>query len=164
MSTYPGFQLAELNIARAHYANDDPRFQDFLDLIEPVNAAAERMPGYVWRLTDDDGVGSMGVQAFDDPRLLVNLSVWEDIESLRDFVYNTVHTKVMARRKTWFDVMESQHLVLWWVKAGHEPSVEEAKARLDLFNREGPSPEAFSFQQAFDPHGAPLSPAHKARA
>ncbi len=164
MSTYPGFQLAELNIARAHFANDDPRFQDFIDLIEPVNAAAERMPGYVWRLTDDGGVGTMGVQAFDDPRLLVNLSVWEDIESLSDFVYNTVHTKVMARRKTWFEVMESQHLVLWWVQAGHEPSVEEAKARLDVFNRDGPSPDAFSFRKAFDPHGAGLSPPQKARA
>ena len=153
MSRHPGFQLAELNIARARYENDDPRFQDFMDLLVPVNQAAERMPGFVWRFIDEGGIGSVDVQAFEDPRLLANLSVWADIESLHDFVYNTVHAKVMTRRQEWFDLIESQHLVLWWVREGHRPTLDEAKTRLETFNREGPSPLAFSFRERFDPAG-----------
>lgn len=151
------YQLAELNIARARYDNDDPRFADFVNMIAPVNAAAERMPGYVWRLVDEDGVGSMAIQAFDDPRMLVNLSVWESLDHLRDFVFQTVHTKVMDRRAEWFDLMESQHLVLWWVPRGHRPSVEEAKARLDALDRKGPTSRAFTFKQAFDFDGQAIT-------
>lgn len=156
MSDTTGWQLAELNIAKARYENDDPRFKDFVDMIGPVNEMAERMPGYVWRLTDKGGVGTMDIQAFDDPRLLVNLSVWEDAESLEAFVNKTVHAKVMGRRKEWFGAMETHHMVLWWVKAGHRPDLTEAKARLDLLNTEGPGPGAFTFGTIHTPDGTRL--------
>lgn len=152
-----GYQLAELNIARARYEDDDPRFKDFVDMIEPVNQMAERMPGYVWRLVDEAGVGTMDIKAFDDPRLLVNLSVWEDLDSLLTFVNKTVHARVMNRRKEWFAAMESHHLVLWWVPAGHEPDLAEAKAKLDQLDREGPSAEAFTFGKFYAPDGEEIA-------
>lgn len=147
------YHLAELNIARALYENDDPRFKDFVDMIEPVNQMAERMPGYVWRLVDDSGVGTMDIKAFDDPRLLVNLSVWEDLDSLLTFVNKTVHARVMNRRKEWFAAMESHHLVLWWVPAGHQPDLAEARVRLEQLDRNGPSAEAFTIGKFYGPDG-----------
>jgi len=152
-----GYHLVELNIARARYESDDPRLKDFVDLIGPVNEMAERMPGYVWRLTDDGGVGTMDITAFDDPRLLVNLSVWEDVDSLLTFINKTVHARVMNRRKEWFDAMESHHMVLWWVKAGHIPDLAEARAKLDWLDAQGPGPEAFTFGQLFAPDGSPIA-------
>lgn len=154
MSHYQGFQLAELNIAHARYDNDDPRFKGFMDLLVPVNQAAERMPGFVWRFVDEGGVGSVNVQAFEDPRVLANLSVWCDVQSLSDFVYNTVHAKVMERREEWFNAIENQYLVLWWVPEDHRPTLNEARERLELFQRKGATAEAFSFSTRFDPDGA----------
>ena len=150
------FHLAELNIAKARYEDDDPRFQGFIDMVEPVNTMATRMPGYVWRLVDDDGFGTMDIKAFDDPRLLVNLSVWEDLESLLTFVNKTVHARVMNRRKEWFDAMESHHLALWWVPAGHRPTLEEAKAKLDQLDREGPGAGVFTFGNFYTAEGEPV--------
>ena len=147
------YHLAELNIARARFEDDDPRFKDFVDMVEPVNAMAERMPGYVWRLVDKAGVGTMDIKAFDDPRLLVNLSVWEDLDSLLTFVNKTVHARVMNRRKEWFAAMESHHLALWWVPAGHKPDLVEAKAKLEQLDRNGSSADVFTFGKFYSPEG-----------
>jgi len=81
---------------------------------------------------------------------IVNLSVWESVETLFDFVYRTVHTDIMKQRKKWFHRASDQHSVLWWVPAGHEPTAEEAKERLELLNAQGPSADAFTFKQAFE--------------
>ena len=62
--------------------------------------------------------------------MMVNMSVWESIEALRAFVYTSGHTSVMRNRKRWFEKLET-YLVLWWVPAGHEPTIEEAKERLE---------------------------------
>ena len=151
------FHLAEVNIARMRYAQDDPRFQSFLDLIQPINAMAERMEGFVWRYIDVEDINQdQYSQIFDDPRIITNLSVWRDVESLFTFTYKTVHAKVMARRKEWFSAIEESHMALWWVPAGHEPNFEEAKARLDHLETHGPSPFAFSFGQPFTCEGTPI--------
>jgi hypothetical protein len=152
----PQHQLAQLNIARARFDRTDPRFQSFVDLVEPVNALADRMPGFVWRLADETGVGSTDIEAFDDPQMLVNMSVWQDFKSLEDFAFNTVHAKVMGRKAEWFGLMESQHLVLWWVPVGHIPTLDEAKTRLDTLQQSGPSATAFNFKHRFDPDGAAI--------
>ena len=157
------YHLAELNIAQGRFGPDDPRFQSFRDLVEPVNALADRMPGFIWRLADDTGVGSTDIQAFDDPKTLVNLSVWQDLDSLNDFAFKTVHAKVMSRRQEWFELMQSHHLVLWWIPAGTLPSLDEAKARLEQLETEGPGPEAFTFSHLFSPDGQALGPANSRR-
>lgn len=153
------FHLAQLNIARSRYDTSAPEFQTFVDLVEPVNALADRMDGFVWRLIGEGGNGSTDIKAFDDPRMVVNMSVWESIESLETFAYKTVHTKVMERKAEWFSLLESRHLVLWWVPAGHIPSLDEAKARLEHLNAHGPSADAFTFSTRFDPSGRPVVPA-----
>jgi hypothetical protein len=71
------FHLAQYNIARARAPLSHPLLADFVAAIESVNAAAEQAQGFVWRLKDESGASSSYVRAYDDERMLINLSVWE---------------------------------------------------------------------------------------
>ena len=156
-----GYHLAQLNVGTARAPIDSPELAGFMAGIEPVNAIADAAPGFVWRLEDGDGPGATALRPR-GPDCMVNMSVWESLEALRDFVYrNGPHLDFMRRRREWFHRMTEQHLVLWWVPAGHIPSLDEALSRLDQLEREGPSPEAFTFRE---PYAAPgTSPAPAAR-
>jgi hypothetical protein len=136
--------LAQLNIGRFKYPADDPRMADFMDNLDRVNAVAERSDGFIWRLQDDSG-NATGIRPFPDADMAVNLSIWRDAESLEHYVWNTVHKQFYRRRAEWFDLMGSQHLVMWWVEEGHRPSTEEAKARLDHLDAHGESDFAFGW-------------------
>lgn len=147
-----GHQLAQVNIARFRLPMEDPVNTDFVANLDRVNAEAEGSPGFVWRLVDDIR-DSTDVQAFADPNVITNLSVWQDVEALAAFTYrNAAHLEIMRRRREWFDKIEF-HLALWWVVAGHRPRLGEAKERLALLRRRGPSPDAFTFSVPFGPPG-----------
>ena len=117
--------LAELNIARLKYPLDDPKVAEFADNLDLVNGIAERSPGFVWRLKDETG-NATDIQAFDDPMMIVNMSVWQDAESLEHFVWNTLHKRFYQKKGNWFEPMGRPHFVMWWVPAGHIPTPQEA--------------------------------------
>ncbi len=142
------FHLAQLNIARALAPLDDPLMADFVAALDRINALAEASPGFVWRLQDESG-NATEIRAFDDPLVIVNLSVWESVEALFDYVYKGGHAGVLARRRGWFEKAEGPHLALWWVPAGHRPDVFEARERLARLEKKGPSAEAFTFGRRF---------------
>lgn len=143
--------LAQLNIARLRYPLDAPELKDFVDGLPEINALGDASPGFVWRLTDDGGADATALRPFEGrDDILVNMSVWESLESLRDFIYHTKHMEYMRRRREWFDRHGLEaHLVLWWVPKGHVPTVAEAKERLEHLIKHGPSPEAFTFREPF---------------
>ena len=150
------WHLAQINVARLVAPAGDPRVRGFFELLERVNAIADASPGFIWRLQTESG-NAMDIQPTGDPRLVVNMSVWQDAESLFDFVYRSGHIAVMARRREWFERPSRPHVALWWVPAGHRPSVEEAVARLDHLERHGPTPQAFTSKRRFPApsgHGA----------
>jgi hypothetical protein len=147
-------QLAQLNIALPREPLDSPLLAEFVARLDPVNALADAAPGFVWRLQGDDG-NATSVRGFDDDRVIVNLSVWESIEPLSDFVYRSGHIEVMRRRREWMERVR-QHIVLWWVPSGHRPAVDEAESRLAHLREHGPSPHAFTFKSRFDPGQALL--------
>jgi hypothetical protein len=136
--------LAQLNIARLRYDFDDPRVAEFMDNLERVNGIAERSEGFVWRLQDEAG-DATAIQAFDDPQVIVNMSVWRSAEELEHFVWNTVHKQFYRKRAEWFSAMKSQHFVMWWVDEDHVPTVEEARNKLDTLERHGDSDLAFGW-------------------
>lgn len=142
------YHLAQLNIARFRLPQEHPDNSEFIENLDRVNAIAESQNGFVWRLTGD-GNDAMDIQAFDDPNIAANMSLWSDLESLGSFVYrNKEHRDIMRRRGEWFDKVDF-YLVLWWVKEGHTPTLEEAKDRLELLSKTGPSEKAFTFKQPF---------------
>jgi hypothetical protein len=143
-------QLANINIARFRYEPDDPRLADFVNNLELINGLGERAEGFVWRLKDDTG-NAMAIHAYDDPRIIVNLSVWASIEALQLFAYRTEHVQFFRRRLEWFEPHSGASLALWWVPEGEIPSTAEGKARLEHIATQGPTPHAFTFKQRFPP-------------
>lgn len=152
------YQLAQLNIASMREPLESPGMADFVANLERINALAEASPGYVWRLQDEAG-DATAIRPF-GAEVLVNLSLWRDVQSLSDYVYKSAHTEMLKRRREWFDKLEAAHMVLWWVPAGHLPTVEEAAERLTLLREQGPSAQAFSFRQAFPAPDAPVAAEH----
>ncbi len=142
--------LVQLNIARMRAPLDDPLMKEFVDRLEPLNAIADEAPGFVWRLQGEEG-NAIAIRAFEDDRLLINMSVWTSIESLRDYVYRGVHTEPLKRRQEWFETMDGPTSVLWWVPAGHVPTAAEARETLDRLRRNGPTATAFTFKDSFAP-------------
>ncbi|WP_406610173.1 DUF3291 domain-containing protein [Agarivorans sp. JK6] len=146
-------QLAQLNIATAKDDLDSPLLKDFVDNLDPINAIADASEGFIWRLKDDTG-NATDVQAFDNPRMIVNLSVWESLASLQHFMFKTHHIDIMKRRAEWFDKSPLATYVLWWVEDGHVPSTVEALQRLELLRQHGDTAQAFSFKKTFSAEDA----------
>jgi hypothetical protein len=144
------FHLAQANIGRIRAPLEDPIMQGFRSQLDPINALADRSPGFVWRLQTEDG-NAMAIRPFADERMAINMSVWESLEALQQFVYRSAHVGPLRDRKQWFEPIEGPILVLWWIPAGHVPTVAEALTRLEHLKQHGPSPDAFTFRMPFPP-------------
>jgi hypothetical protein len=142
------WELAQINVGRLVAPADDPRVQPFFDALDRVNALADASPGFVWRLQGDAG-NATDIQPTSDPLFIVNMSVWRDPDALFQFVYRSGHTPEMARRREYFERFEGAYQALWWVPAGHRPSIDEGLSRLWRLDRYGPSPYAFTFKSRF---------------
>ena len=142
------FQLAQINIGRLVAPIDDPRLADFVAQLDPVNRLAEAAPGFVWRLRSDSG-NATDVAYGDDPLVIVNMSVWESLATLRDYTYASHHIQVFRERAKWFEKMDRPNYCLWWVPVGHLPTVAEGKERLEHYRTQGATPFAFWFSQSF---------------
>ena len=137
--------LAQLNIGRIRYEIDDPRMADFTNNLALVNGIAERSAGFIWRYVDESG-NATDTRPFADPLVIVNLSVWESVAALERFVWQTVHKRFYGQRHDWFEKLDGAYFVMWWVPAGHKPTVQEAIERLDHLKRHGPSDYAFGWE------------------
>ena len=139
--------LAQLNIGRLVAAPGAPEVADFIDNLARVNAIADRSPGFVWRLIGaDDALGASDLSMPNDPTMAVNLSVWETAEALENYVWNTVHKQFYNRKAEWFKPLDAPHFVMWWIPAGHIPTLEEAQERLEYLTAHGPSAYAFGWE------------------
>ena len=151
------WQLAQINVGRLAAPRGDVRVQPFFDALDRVNALADASAGFVWRLQTSAG-NATDITPTADPLFIVNLSVWADADSLFEFVYRSGHTPEMARRREYFERFESAYQALWWVPAGHRPTVDEGLSRLWRLDRYGPTVEAFSFKTRFPLPGACEAP------
>jgi len=144
------FQLAQVNIGRIKAPLESETMSGFVTRLDEINALADRSPGSVWRLQTEAGNATY-LRPYDDDRILFNMSVWETIEDLQAFVYRTVHAELLRQRHEWFSKFESAYAALWWVPAGHLPSIDEAKKRLAYLEEHGPTKFAFTFRATFPP-------------
>ncbi len=151
------WELAQINIGRLVAPIDDPRISGFVEQLDSINGMAERMTGFRWRLQSEAG-NATDIVFSDDPFVIVNMSVWDSVESLRQFTYRLrEHVQTLRDRAQWFEKMGLPHYCLWWVPAGHRPSVAEGRRRLEHYQRHGPTPEAFWFGHEFpEPVGEAL--------
>jgi hypothetical protein len=151
------WHLAQINIGRMVAPKGDPRVAPFFDALDRINALADTAPGFVWRLQDEAG-NATDLRPTADPLLLVNMSVWTDAEALFAFVYRTAHAPEMARRREYFERFEGAYQALWWIPAGHIPTVDEGLSRLWRLDRYGPTAHAFTFKARFPMPGAEGAP------
>jgi heme-degrading monooxygenase HmoA len=146
----PQYHLANFNIARMVAPLESPVMQGFVDELDRINQLADKSPGFVWRNKDQNGTPTHN-RPYDDAMILINLSVWESVEALRQFTYHSDHREVFRQRRKWFAPMKDPYLVLWWIPAGTCPGLEEGKQRLKMLRRNGPTAEAFHFGKSFPP-------------
>jgi hypothetical protein len=143
------FHLAQVNIGQVRGPMDGELMRGFASRLDEINALADCAPGFVWRLQEPSG-NATGLRPFaGDDTLLINMSVWETVEALRLYTYRTAHAELVRDRHLWFEKFAGVYMVLWWVPAGHIPTVEEAKERLAHLEAHGPTPYAFTFQKPF---------------
>ena len=151
------YEIAEVNYSRLLAPLDDPLLAGFVSQLDAVNAAAEAADGFRWRLKD--GADATTIKIFDDDWLIVNMSVWESPAKLLAFVYDKVHRPVLRRRREWFARLEVPTTALWWVPAGHEPTVAEAEERLLRLRVDGPGPDVFTLREPYPaPDGTSVEP------
>jgi hypothetical protein len=143
--------LAQLNVGVPLGPRDDPRMAGFYADIDRINALADGWPGFVWRLVDEAGADATSLRPFGGD-LMVNMSVWSSLEALREYTFRSGHLDVLRRRREWFTPLGEAHHVMWWIPAGHRPTLAEARERLDLLRGAGATAAAFTFR---DPHPAP---------
>lgn len=142
--------LAQVNIGRIKAPLEDPAMAGFVARLDEINALADRSAGFVWRLQTDAGNATY-LRPYADDRILFNMSVWESLEHLQRYVYDSAHLQLLRRRGDWFEKPTGHHLALWWIPAGHIPSVDEGKKRLAHLEAHGPKPFAFTFSRSFPP-------------
>ena len=155
-----GYHLAELNVGRLLAPTDDPRVAEFMAALDRVNGMGKRMPGFVWMMegSGEPGTGNTEAKLKGDAQCVSNLTVWENVATLENFVWNTVHRTFYERRQEWFEVLGKMHFVMWWVPVGHQPTLDEALVKLALKQENGDSDQAFGWSylkdaQAWKIHG-----------
>jgi hypothetical protein len=153
--TDPTFQLAQVNIGRARGEMTDPVMAGFVARLAEINALADASPGFVWRLQTEDG-DATAVRPYADIRILINLSVWADLAALRAYVYRSPHSTAMRDRRAWFERFDRVYVALWWVPAGHRPTVAEAVERLSHLEQHGATAHSFTFAEPFEAGGRPV--------
>ncbi|GGW50002.1 DUF3291 domain-containing protein [Streptomyces xantholiticus] len=142
-------ELAQVNIARLKFPLDSVELKPFVDALDPVNAVADEADGFVWRLKSADADDARDLRVFDDGWMLVNMSMWRDVNALTVFMYQGQHREMMSRRYEFFERVDEAMTTMWWVPAGHRPTVEEAEQRLLHLREHGPTPYAFTLRATF---------------
>lgn len=150
------YHLAQVNIAHMIAELDDPIMSGFVARLDEINRLAEKSQGFVWRFQTQAG-DSIYLRPYSDNSILFNMSVWESIDDLRDYVYASAHLELLKSKGNWFSKPDRPHLALWWIKKGDTPSVAEAMKRLQHLREHGPSPVAFTFANAY-PKPVPTPP------
>jgi len=143
------YHLAEINIAKMKGVDiNDPIMKEFVDNLDLVNTLAEKSEGFVWRLKDESS-NATNLNPYNDEQIIVNVSVWENIETLEGYMYKTFHSEFLKRRKEWFLKFGKAHTAMWWIPAGQIPTLEEAVEKLDHLQQNGPSQLVFDLRNKF---------------
>ena len=143
------YQIAEINIARMKGINiKDPVMKEFVDNLDRVNTVAESSEGFVWRLKDESN-NATNINPYDDEQVIINISVWQSIEALENYMYKTLHVGFLKRRKEWFQSYGKVYTAMWWIPAGQFPTLQQAVDNLDYLQKNGATEKVFDFKRKF---------------
>jgi len=137
--------LVQFDLVKPKYPRDDERMSGFYKNVDYINSLAENSQGFIWREVEED---RNVLERLWGEGYLYTLSTWENVESLKGFVYHSNHLEMIRSGYKWFDKINHPRLVLWWVPANHTPSLEEAHERLMYLYENGPSNHAFDLKSS----------------
>ncbi len=140
--------LTQINIAQCRDELTSDTMKAFVARLDEINALADQSPGFIWRWQPDESDDSAST-IFKDRSLIINMSVWEDMEALRHYVYKSMHVELVRDREQWFHKLSNSYQVLWWIPEGSLPTPAEAYEKLQLLDRQGASTAAFTFAKSF---------------
>ncbi|HYP14057.1 MAG TPA: DUF3291 domain-containing protein [Bryobacteraceae bacterium] len=141
------YNLAQVNIAVLRAPLTDPRLHGFVSRLAEINRLAETSPGFVWRLVESDNDEAKRI--FPDSRVVVNMTVWKDVDSLKTFTYRSAHRELLGGRHDWFERVDTPYFAMWWIPSGLTPSLQDARNRLDYLGQHGDTAYAFTFRKVF---------------
>jgi Domain of unknown function (DUF3291) len=143
------YQLAQINIGRIRGADmNDPVMKEFVDNLTTVNTIAEASKGFIWRLKDDSD-NATSFNPFNDEQIIINMSVWDSIENLEEFMYRTMHADFLRRRREWFHRYGKVYTAMWWIEENKFPTIQEAVDNLAHLEQHGPTEKVFDFKKKF---------------
>ena len=145
------YHLAQVNIAKMLADLNAPVMSDFVQRLNEINLLADSSAGFVWRFLSDEGDATY-LRPYEDKNILFNMSVWESLESLKAYVYNSSHLELLKSKKNWFSKLSEPHMALWWVPKGHIPSVSEGLRKINIIKERGACEEAFTFAEPYGPN------------
>ena len=144
------WHLAVVNIAKPLHDLDSPAMAEFMDNLDYINKLGDTSPGAVWRYQDESGAAT-DTRVFDDPTILINYTIWESVESLKDYVYSGEHLDFFKRRSLWFaPITDMPAVVMWWTPTGTVPELSVTRAKIEHLRDHGPTQDAFTFAKRFD--------------
>jgi uncharacterized protein DUF3291 len=143
-------ELAQCNVALMRAAAESPAMRAFHAALDPVYRLAEASPGFVWRLRSGHDHRPVTTPVAGGV-LVVNVSVWTSYEALHAFTYRGTHGALVRRRNEWFLPTNGPSTVLWWVRPGIRPALDDALRRLAYLRAHGPTPQAFTVRRRFPP-------------
>ncbi len=122
---------------------------EFINNRDQLNRLGEKSKGFIWHLIVDHAINHEIIQLDDDAYTPVNLSVWDTIDDLYDYVYKTTHGEMLLRKADWLAKMQQMRTAIWYVAPDHLPSIKEACERMAMLQKEGETPLAFTFKKRF---------------
>lgn len=140
--------IAQINIALPLAPLDSEQLYGFVSRIDEINIVAEQTQGFIWRLKGEAD-NALALRVFEDERMIINMSVWDSMESLYNYTYYSDHVQVYRQKGGWMEKLAYAHMALWWIPAGHIPTAQEGKTRLEYLQTHGVTPYAFTFKQKF---------------
>ena len=129
-------KVAQVNIARMKDRIDSDLMSEFVNNLDRINSLAEDQKGFVWRLKDEEN-NATSIQVYEDEYIIINMSVWDSVDDLFHFVYNTAHAQFVKRGSGWFHRMEDMHMAIWKISPDHIPTAHEAKEKLEYLRVHG---------------------------
>lgn len=149
------WHLSQANIAQMRGNAQSSVMAGLVARIEEMNGLAESSEGFVWRqpgdeVTDDELLAFQDHHSpFEVDRVFYNMSVWESIEALRGYIYETAHAEMLRAKHEWIEDSDETALVLWWVPAGSIPTIADSARRWQKLRAEGSTEFAFTMSRLF---------------
>lgn len=118
---------------------------EFTNSLSLIYSLAENHPEFIWRILDAEAEKQLLELGFDE-LTSSTVSVWNNLDSLKDYTFNSLHSVYLNRSLEWFKKVEGPQLVIWDIANDHQPTFKESFNRLEYLNNNGTTDYAYGWK------------------